>query len=231
MGDFGVFLLFGLAALAAFGIGAWFKAKRRKELSAWATLHGLYFNPSRLHALDHQYGQFSCLREGSRRYAFNQMTGQWKAHDFLGFDYHYETYSHSRKGGRRTNHHYFSAVIMTFPYRLTPLFIRPENFFDKFTEFVGFDDIDFESSEFSKKFYVKSPDKKWAFDVLHQRTMQFMLESPMFTIQIDGCHAIVWRKSRFKPHEFGEAADLMAGIIERFPDYLVKQLTEPHGMV
>ena len=108
------------------------------------------------------------------------------------FDYHYETYS-SSKHGRRTNHHYFSAVIIAPNMLLKPLFIRPEHFLDKVTEFFGYDDIDFESAEFSRKFYVKSPDKKWAYDVIGQPTMEFLLAAPRFTLQFAGggviaCH-------------------------------------------
>ena len=51
-----------------------------------------------------------------------------------------------------------------------------EEFFGPpFGEFFGHDDIDFESAEFSRNFYVKSSDRKWAFDILHARAMEFLL--------------------------------------------------------
>ena len=39
-------------------------------------------------------------------------------------------------------------------------------------------EIEFESTEFSKEFHVKSPDRRWAFDVLSQATMEFLLALP-----------------------------------------------------
>jgi len=113
------------------------------------------------------------------------MEGTWSDRHLLAFDYHYETHSTDSKGHRRTNHHHFSAVILASALPLKPLFIRAEGFFDKLTEFVGFDDIDFESAEFSRKFYVKAKDRRWAYDVIHARTMEFLLSMPRFTIQFD----------------------------------------------
>ena len=70
---------------------------------------------------------------------------------------------------------------------------------------------------------MKSPDKKWAFDVIHQRTMEFMLSMPDFSLQFGADAVIAWRNRKLKPAEFGQAADLVAGILDRLPEYLVKQ--------
>ena len=218
-------VLVGFGVLVALGIflGWLIASKRRKELAAWATAHGLAFSPAKDGSMDFQFPAFDCLKSGDNRYAYNVMNGKWSDHDFVGFDYHYETHTHSSKGGRQTHHHHFSAVILSCPIVLKPLFIRPEGFFDKFTEFFGFDDIDFESAEFSRKFYVKSPDKKWAYDVIHQRTMEFMLAAPNFSLQFAGNAVIAWRGSTFKTRDFEQATELIKGILDRLPEYVVVQ--------
>ena len=99
-----------------------------------------------------------------------------------------------------------------------------KDFFDRITEFFGLDDIDFESAEFSRKFFVKAKDKRWAYDVIHTRTMQFLLDMPQFTMQFDPLHAIAHRSSKFKTGEFEAAAEVIVGILDRLPDYLVKQM-------
>jgi hypothetical protein len=215
----------GIGALVVAGLflSWYFAAKRRKEMLAWATAHGLAYTPAQDASMDFQFPAFNCLKSGDNRYAFNVMTGKWANHDFVGFDYHYETHTQSSKGGRQTHHHYFSAVILSSPILLKPMFIRPEGFFDKLTEFFGFDDIDFESAEFSRKFYVKSTDKKWAYDVIHQRTMEFMLASPQFSLQFADNAAIAWRGSTFKLQDFEQATEVAKGILDRLPEYLLKQ--------
>jgi hypothetical protein len=202
--------------------------KRRKELDAWAVSHALHFDPSRDYGLDGQFPNFDCLQRGGGRYAYNRISGSWHGYGFLGFDYHYETYSYT-KHGRRTHHHHFSAVILHSPVPLKPLFIRPEGILDKITEFLGFDDIDFESTEFSRRFYVKSPDKRWAYDVIHQRTMEFLLASPTFCIAFDRQHVIAYRDELFTPQEFEAAARVLQGLLDRLPEYVRRAQAHEEG--
>lgn len=181
-----------LAIVAYFLWEHYSTSKRRKELALWAQSQGLQFDASRDYDLDARFPAFKSLKQGEERYAYHRISGVWHGYHFLGFDYHYETYSYG-KGGRQTHHHYFSAVILPSAMPLKPLFIRPEGVLDRVAEFFGFDDIDFESTEFSRRFYVKAPDKRWAYDVLHQRTMEFLLRSPTFSLQFDRFHAIAYR--------------------------------------
>ena len=105
---------------------------------------------------------------------------------------------------------------------MKPLRIRPENVFDRLTEFFGLDDIDFESAEFSRAFHVKSTDKRWAYDVLHQRTMEYLLEAPRFSMQFDDRCVIAWRNRRFNVETFESAIGVAEGILDRMPEYLLR---------
>ncbi len=198
--------------------------KRREAMAKWARGRGFAFDAGKDHGMDGRFGRFSCLQQGSRRYAYNTCSGRVGERELVAFDYHYETYSTDSKGRRQTHHHYFSAVIVNARLPLKPLFIRPEGFFDKVTEFLGYDDIDFESSEFSRRFYVKSPDKKWAFDVIHQATMEFLLHAPTFTLDFQAPHVIAYRSKKFDVEEFDSALGVVEGILERLPEYLLREL-------
>lgn len=215
-----VLVLFAVVFVAAVVFALAAAAQRRKLLAAWARAHGLRFDPDKDRGVKVRFGQFDCLRRGHSQYAHNRISGQWHGREFLGFDYHYEV-GHGK--GRQT--HTFSAVILRSTVPLKPLFIRPEGLVDKVTEFFGYDDIDFESAEFSRKFYVRSPDNRWAYDVIHPRTMEFLLRMPRFTIKLDGQYVIVYRSRRYKPEDFAAAAKVAEGILDRLPDYLVRQLT------
>jgi hypothetical protein len=218
-----IFLLVGLAAIAFF-IYQWYaNAQRRQELLAWGLARGLTFDPSERDGFDSQFAAFECLQKGENQYAHNILEGDWHGRKILAFDYHYETESHDSKGGTTHESHEFSAVILFSPTPLEPLAIRPEGFFDKVTEFFGKEDINFESAEFSRKFYVTAPDKKWAYDVLHQRTMEFLLGSPVFNIQFTWNCAIAYDDSTFDSKDFQAAAEVLQGILDRLPDYLVQQ--------
>ncbi len=221
-----VFLLLGLAAIA-FLIYKWYVTSQRNlEILRWAQTKDLKFDPFKKLGLDSRFSSFEFLQKGEDRYAQNLLEGNWRGRKFLGFDYHYEIEHHSSKGGTYHESHEFSAVILFSDVPLEPLFIRPEGFFDKVTEFFGMDDIDFESAEFSRKFYVTAPDKKWAYDVLHQRTMEFLLSSPVFNIQFAWNCAVAYRNTTFSASEFEAAAEVLNGILDWLPEYLVRQQKE-----
>jgi len=211
-----IFALFVVAALIA--VGLWFGAKRRKELAAWATNAGLTFSPRSDRTYDNQYPKFGCLHRGHSRSAYNIASGSWNGRQLEAFDYRYVT----GHGKNRTTHT-FSAVIIRSGLSLKPLRIRPENAFDKLTEFFGVDDIDFESAQFSREFHVKSPDKKWAYDVLHQRTMEFLLSNSRFSIEFDTEYVICWRNRRFNLQTRESAISVVEGILDRLPEYLVRE--------
>ena len=219
------FLLIGVAIVGLMIWQYYRNAQRRKALQAWAQANGMQYDRTRDGSLDGRYSSFQCLHRGSRRYGYNHLMGEWNERPFHGFDYHYETYSTDSKGRRQTHHHHFSAVVLESEIPLQSLTIRPEGFLDRLGEIVGLDDIDFESAEFSKAFYVKAPDQRWAFDVLHQRTMEFLLEAPRFTLEFDGQYVIAFRDSRFSPEDYAAAAAVICGILDRLPDYLVQQQT------
>jgi hypothetical protein len=199
-------------------LGVLSTAKRRKELAAWAASKGMRFDPSHDGEMDDRFSDFKCLQHGRSRYAYNVVSGRCSELSLLAFDYHYVTGS-----GKNQTTHYLSAVIAESPLPLKPLFIRREGFFDKVTEFFGADDIDFESAEFSRKFFVKAPDKRWAYDVIHQRMMEYLLSGPKFAVQFDSRHIVVWNDRTLKVEEFESAIAFIRGMLDRFPDYLVEQ--------
>lgn len=214
----------GIAILGILGIGAlvivglWFSAKRKKELRAWAMQAGLSFSPSPDRSYDDRYPAFGCLRRGHSRYAYNIASGTWNGRRLEAFDYRYVT-GH----GKNRSTHTFSAIIIRTHLSLKPLHIRSENAFDRITEFFGADDIDFESRQFSREFHVKSPDKKWAYDVLHQRTMEFLLSQPKYTIEFDTQSIICWRNRKFDTPMRESAISVVEGLLNRLPEYLIRE--------
>lgn len=226
----GFFVLIIIVAIVAVAIVAaiWsarMKDKRRQELAGWAQANGLKFLPEKDPSVWMRYGLFKCLQKGDNQYAYNVMLGTAGQRVTCGFDYHYETHSSDSKGNRQTHHHYFSALVMDANLPLKPLFIRPEGFFDKVAEFVGFEDINFESTEFSQKFHVKSPDRRWAYDVLHQKTMELMLTYPRFHIDFQGTQVMAYHDNKtFTMAEFSSALKVVTCILDYLPPGVVEEL-------
>ncbi len=224
--DAGILLVVGFFVLAAVGavVAKVQAARRRQALADWAAANRFSFREARDHSFDTRYGQYDCLRRGDNRYAYNILNGMRGTHNVIAFDYHYQTYSRDNKGRRKTHHHHFSAAIVETELPLRPLLIRPEGIFDKLTAFFGMDDINFESAEFSRKFHVSAPDRQWAFDVIHQDTMEFLLVQPRFSIEMEGPGLIVWKSGRLNLADLEAAIHVGSGILQRLPRYLVNEL-------
>ncbi|MHC4664300.1 MAG: hypothetical protein ACYS8W_21775 [Planctomycetota bacterium] len=219
-----VLVIIGIIVVVGIAILSWYYAEqRRKALAAWARSLGLRFSRRKDWGIDSRY-PFSCLEQGDERYGFNITSGYLDERHICAFDYHYETYSTDSDGNTETHHHYFSAFVIDSNLPLKQLAIRPEGLWDKFTEFFGFDDIDFESAEFSRKFHVKSPDRRWAYDVISQETMEFLLHAPRFRIEMAHGYVIVYRSGTFSPREFDAARYVGEGILDRLPRYLLREL-------
>lgn len=218
-------LIIGIIGVAVAGAILAHRAEKKRiaAIQLFAQTHGLQFNPNRDGRVEDQFPEFACYRQGSNRYGYNFLRGDWKSRPVLLFDYHYETYSTDSKGRRSTHHHYFSSVILDPGIPLRPLSVRAEGMFDKLAGFFGFDDIDFESAEFSRRFHVKSPDRKWAYDVLHNRAIEYILERPNFDFEFSTQHMLIRRGRRMNLEEYAAAADFGAGFLDHFPPYLLEQ--------
>lgn len=185
----------------------------------WAFSHNLEFHAVHDKGFGDRYPHFECLNKGDNRYACNVMQGRIEGHRVCAFDYHYET----SNGDDKTRHH-FSAVIITTSFPLKPLVIRHSNVFDRVAAAVGFEGVQFEWTEFNKEFHVTSPDHRWAFDVLPQATMEFLMNSPKFVLEFQLCQVIAYRDTRFQLADFDSAIQVIEGILRRLPTSLVQEL-------
>ncbi len=207
-------------------VGGIFSAiNRRKRMEAMRTLAarlGLTFSEARNHHLAGEYKFLNKLRSGSNRYAFNALNGSYQGHNIKAFDYHYETHSSSSKGGRQTHHHYFSFFILRLPVYCPELTIGPEGFFSKIAQAVGYDDIDFESHEFSRQFCVRSKDKKFAYDVCHARMIEYLLANDDLVVEIENQALALYFSRRLKPELIEPSLNRLIQVRNLIPEYLME---------
>lgn len=196
--------------------------QRRDAMTLLAEELGLQFNHERNYRIADQYRFMDQLDQGSNRYAYNVLSGTYKGHQIAAFDYHYETYSRDSDGKRDTDHHHFSFFILTLPKYFPELTIAKESFFSKIAQAVGYDDIDFESHEFSKKFVVRSKDKKFAYDFCNARMIEYLLHNTDINIEIDQNQLAVAYHRCLKVEEICTHLDRLIDIRELMPDYLLE---------
>lgn len=214
MGDIWFPLIFCIVA-GVIAVFAWIASeKRRKALAEFAFANGLEFtgHPGDLHD---RYSVFQPFSSGHSRKCSNLIHGRRGEIAWELFDFRYKTGS----GKNQTTHH-VGVVLAKVPLALPKLRMRPEGIFDKLAAVVGFDDIDFESAEFSRKYHVNSADRKLAYDLIHPRMIEYLLARPPCDWQFNGPIILIHRKSHYKPDELPPIMALIEGFIERIPAYL-----------
>ena len=207
-----VFVLFLIAGAAAIGIALWSDRKRGHAMRLLAKTHGWHFSPGPDRHIEDRYPHIGRLQQGHSRRATNLIRGSRNGRDLTVFDYRYVTGS-----GKQRKTHRFTGVILDAGYPLDPLSIRHENVFDQVTAAFGFDDIDFESTEFSRRFHVTSPRKQWAYTVVNPEAMRFLLDARFYPIELGGREAFAWGAGRLAPSGIRDAILLLEGILDRIP--------------
>ena len=230
MGEFFVLLLLALlAGLLAYGMSVEAR-NRRVALEFVAARLDLDFDPGADRSIHRAFGH-SLFKRGSSRQATNNISGVMEICGYpVGVrmaDYRYDTGS-----GKSRQTHRISFACFRLPFVGTPdLLIRTEGLGDKLLGGMGFDDIDFESEEFSRRFWVKSGDKRFAYDVIHPGMMEFFLEGPTPQVEIvkDVC-LILEGSRRWDPDTFVGAAGWFGEFLQRWPAHLTERLQARQGI-
>ena len=193
--------------------------KRREGLFELAQRLNLNFNTGSDYAIADRFNFLQQLAQGANRYAINVLSGNYQEHEILAFDYHYETYTYD-KNGRQTQHHWFSFFILTLPATFPELTVRHEGFFTKIAEAFGYSDINFESAEFSKTFCVRSPDKKFAYDVCNAQMMEYLLANRDVSLELENNALALAFNTRLSVEEIESNLQRLVEIRSRLPEYL-----------
>ena len=215
------FLIAAVLLIAVIGSiwGAIQARKRQEGLFALSQRLNLGFDPGENYQIAGRFEFLKELAQGDNRYATNVLSGNYQQNEILAFDYHYQTYTQT-KNGRQTQHHWFSFFILTLPAFFPDLTIRRENFFTKVAEVFGNDDINFESAEFSKTFCVRSPDRKFAYDVCNAQMIEYLLANRDLSVEIENNVLALAFTTRLSPEQIETNLQRLVEIRTRLPEYL-----------
>jgi hypothetical protein len=217
-----IFIVIGIVVLI--GVVAYvghLQAKKRREAFERLALDlGFRFYSQKDANFASRFSFLEHMDDGHKRYAFNRLSGEVDGQPVNIFDYHYETYSRDSKGRRRTHHHYFSIFTLSLSAAFPELNIEREGFFSKIGQALGFDDIDFESLEFSKRYKVKSRDKKFAYDFCNAQMIDFLLRQRDLIIEVDGNTLALSFRGKLSIDDIRPNYERLLEIRSHMPNYL-----------
>ena len=197
------------------GISAYLqRQKRQKAFIRLARKHGFQYIPED-GALARTYSFLEVLRKGSSSYVSDILEGRYKGHFVRFFDY---------ESGPKNKHEmqHFSFFILEQEKSFPELRIYPEDALSKIGQMFGYEDIDFESAEFSDAFVVRSSDKRFAYDICNAQMIEYLLHHRDFSIEIEGKAIALFFSKQLDPNEVIQRLDHLVEIRNHFPDYLYK---------
>jgi len=223
-------VIVGIVVVGAVAYFSWLAEKKRREaMAVLAAELGWRFDRTRDRSHDDEYAHFEIFRRGHSRAAYNTMWGElerqgrrWPAK--MG-DFTYKITTSTGKS-TSTQTYRFSYLILHMPWSRVPdLLIRREGMFDKIAGVLGFDDIDFESAEFSRRFHVSSPDKRFAYDVIDPRMMEFLLKGDPPTVDIENRRCCISDgRRRWEPVEFRQKLAWITEFLDHWPKHVLASL-------
>jgi hypothetical protein len=215
-----VFLIFGAVVVAGiFGSLRQKRAVRQRSLDL-QTLAGRLkfddFNPNHDEGFAMGWGFLSRLARGQNRYAFNILRGTYHEQALFVFDYHYQTGS-----GKSREEHNCTFLMLVFKESFPQVSIGPESLGEKIAAAFGVgNDIKFESAEFSRKFCVRSKDKKFAYDVCNPQMIEYLLSNTGLQIEIQGPVLLLAFETQLPVGQIEFNLQRLIEIRSRLPEYL-----------
>lgn len=229
--------LFLVIAIVVFGVAIWAIAKLAKAhaererqrvagLSRWASANGFRFHPRDPWNLDARYHGVSDIGRGHARWAFETLTRATPVPAAI-FQYHFRTWETrvvTRNGRTRTvryeETHWRRYLVLEIGVQFPRLFLRAEGMLDKLAGFVGFDDIDFESEEFSKRYFCKSDNRQFAYAVIHPQMMEWLMTRRYEGELYQGLLVMDLSGQPHTPQGCHEAWENAVGFINRIPAFV-----------
>ncbi|MGB1697087.1 MAG: hypothetical protein ACPHK8_01655 [Thermoplasmatota archaeon] len=204
----------GIALVGFIIFGAvWANRKRRQALAAWAAKRQFseYDASMDLGFLT----SFQAYGPGYGHRNFDGYQGSINGVAVRAFQHQSRTKSKDSE-----NIHNFTVVKMEMPYAGPDLVLKREGLHHKLFDALGGEDIDFESDEFSRKFWVKCKDRKFAYAVIHPRMMDMLLEAPRMTLQWQGQHMVLHVSGAFHPDKAEPLIELGLAFRALLPKHL-----------
>ncbi|WP_026922428.1 hypothetical protein [Glycomyces arizonensis] len=210
-GAVAAFLAIGLVVAVLCFIGWRNKQKEIRAFRAWASRYGY-----RYERRDDSVAGVSSVPPfgiGRERKCVDVFRGTYRDTRLLFFQYDYASGS-----GDRSVSLSYQVVAIDLPQSLPVLDIGQEGFLSRWDE-----DIDFENPRFNDLFKIQSTDRRFAFDVIDPRTMEWMLadrRAQTYQWRFDGPWLMSIRPGGVDLGDVFTRADFLLDVYARVPRHV-----------
>jgi hypothetical protein len=211
-----VFLLFAGLVVVVIVVSYIYNKKKQEELAAWGAQQGLQFSARDQFDIPKRFGEFGLMQQGHSHSASDVLWKEGDGREVLIFEYSYKTGS-----GKDESTHTCCACSWQLPVALGGLVIRPEGFFDHVAAWFGHDRIEFESTEFNKRYHVAGSDKRQVYDVITPQMMEFIMERDLKNLEVRGRTALGYLESSLNLERGQWLLEVSEGFTQRLPGHVI----------
>lgn len=186
----------------------------------WAKKAGWRYSPEGNQQIPRKYAFLDRFQEGFDREAHHVLQGTWRGYDASAFEYQYTTSTTDSDGEETEFTHHIGVILIELERAFPELRIYPENFLSRIGQFLGGNDIDFESIEFSKAFTVHSDDRKFAYDFCNTGMMTYLLQHRSTALELDRRTLAVFHDRYLKLEDLELMLNHLVAMREQMPEYL-----------
>ncbi|GEN80377.1 hypothetical protein [Actinotalea fermentans] len=193
----------------------WYQVRRNKAVKAWAAASGWTYvgtDPSLVGRWDGEP-----FNQGHSRRTSEVMVGRWAGRPAVSFTYTYRTGS-----GKDESTYSFHVLALPLPAYLSTLELTPEDLGSRLAKAFGGQDIQFESEEFNRAWRVRSPNPKFAHDVVHPRLMERLMRADArgVCLRLGGTDILTWSAGQTVPERIAGRLGLMTAVVESVPRFV-----------
>ncbi|QSB06139.1 hypothetical protein [Natronoglycomyces albus] len=201
-------------------IGGYFAHRHRKkkiaQYRAWAAQYGFHYEPKDNSVVD--ISSKAPFGVGRNRRGQDVFRGSYRGLHILFFEYIYTTGS-----GKNSTTHVNQVVAIGLPSPRPFLDIGHETTMSRFFNSLGFASLQFENQHFNDVFKVTAENPRFAYDVIHAQTMEWMLadqRARTFSWRFDGPWLMNVKKGKLKLEEVFFYADFLCDIYAQVPKFV-----------
>lgn len=130
------------------------------------------------------------------------------------FDYRYTVSS-----GKSSTTYRYSIVIAQTPVMFPTMSLAPENVGFSVGKFFGMRELQVESEEFNKRFFIKTTDEKMSVDLLHPMAIEMFLRQPLFEWQTSGPFVMLHISSLATAAQYETMTNCIREFLATIPTY------------
>ena len=162
--------------------------------------------------------------QGFGKRAEHVLAGSHRGRSLVAFEYTYKEQQGSGKN-RRTVTYRNTVLALDTPTARPTLEVSREGIGRKLLGLVGVRDLQLESEEFNKTFHIRTENDKFAYDVLHPRTMEWMLADQRcrdLPVRFERADLVTWRQGSIDPDSVVWMLDYLCDVLDRVPTFVWK---------